>query len=357
MVSADCPAILCQWRPVRDEDRETKNVTGGHMKPSRRDILRIAAASIAMPAIVRSAFADGYPDRIVRLIVPTAPGGVADTTARILSDRLSTLWKRQVIVENKPGAGNNIASEFVAKSPPDGYNILIGGPAMAANRHIYASLNYDSVKDFAPVSLLGGFANIFVVPQSSSVTTMEEFVAFAKKSTGGLNYGTPGVGTTQHLTGELLSSVLNLNLVHVAYRGSAQALQDLLGGRLDFQVAAISTAMPFVKGGQLRALSVSSRTRYPDLPDLPTVAETVSPGFDVTSWYGFFVPAATPKDVVEKISKDTAAVMSDVELSNKLRQAAGMIVSGSDPETLRKLLASEIDLWGPVIAKAGLKQN
>ena len=321
----------------------------------RRHLIKLAATALAAIALTgRAAHAQAWPSRPVRLIVPYPAGGGADTIARIVGGRLSEMWGQQVVIENRGGAGGNIASEAAARSAPDGYTLYLAGEFQSTNLHLYPRLNYDPIADFAPVSLIVQYPTAIVVPNSSPAKTLAEFIALAKASPGKLTMATPGHGTGPHLTGELFTRSAGIQLTHVPYRGAAPALQDLLPGRVDSFFNNIAPVMPLMQQGQLRILAVTTAKRTPAAPELPTVAESGMPGFDVAGWYAFFVPAKTPQDIVRKMHADTAKALAEEKLKARL-EGLGLAVVGSNPDELGAYLKAEIAKWGPVIKDAGIR--
>jgi tripartite-type tricarboxylate transporter receptor subunit TctC len=322
----------------------------------RRRLIGLAAASALSPGVVARpaiAQAQGWPRRVVRLVAPFPPGGGTDAIARIMASRLSEIWGQQMVIENKGGAGSNIGTDMVARSEPDGYTILIGSLPMAVNRHIYSSLPYDPIADFAPVSQLCIYPNLLVVPNSSPAKSVMEFVDYAKANSGKITFASSGTGTSPHLSGELFKRMAGIEMTHVPYRGVALALNDLIPGRVDVMFNTMAGVLQQVRAGQLRGLAVTTPERFPTAPEFPTVAETV-PGFDVSSWYALFVPAKTPVAIVRKLHTDTVAVLAEPAVRNKLERV-GVMVVGSTPEQLAAQLKSETELWGPVIKAAGIK--
>jgi tripartite-type tricarboxylate transporter receptor subunit TctC len=315
----------------------------------RRDFVALAGAAAAWPRVVR---AQSWPVQVVRIICPIAAGGGIDATARILAAQLSQIWGQQVVVENKTGAAGNIAAEYVARSAPDGYTIYIATFPHATNPYLYASLGYDPVKDFAPVTLIGLYPLVMVVPNSSPAHSVQEFIAYAK--TKKLSYATSGHGTSLHLAGELFQRKAGIELTHVPYRGAGPAFNDVIPGRIDVMINFTSSSLPLVRQGQLRALAVTTAKRLAVAPELPTMAEAGVAGMEVSSWSGFLVPAKTPQDIIGKIHADTVAALAEPVVREKL-EAGGVIVVGSTPEELASFLRSELDRWGQVIREANIK--
>ncbi len=321
---------------------------------TRRRLLQLSFASAVTSRLDGgTACAQAWPSRPVRIVVPLAAGGAIDTTARIVGARLSDMWGQQVVIENKPGAAGNVAAEQVARSTPDGYTIYIASFSHATNRFLYPSLSYDSVTDFAPVTLIGLYPNMMVVPISSPARNVAEFIAFAKAKKGKLSYASSGHGTSLHLAGELFKRMAGIDMIHVPYRGGAPAFNDLVPGRVDVMINLTVSSLPLVRDGQLRALAVATAKRVPTLPDLPTIAESGVPGFEVSSWAALFVPAKTPNAIVRKIQTDTAAAIAEPGARKRLDDA-GVLVVGSTPDGLASHLKAEMDRWGPIIKEIGI---
>ncbi|MBX9828585.1 MAG: tripartite tricarboxylate transporter substrate binding protein [Xanthobacteraceae bacterium] len=325
-------------------------------KFTRRQAIKLAAASAlatGFPAIVR-AQAQAWPSRVVRLIVPFAAGGANEAFARNLATKLSEIWGQQVIIENKPGAGGNLGAELVARADPDGHTLLIASFPHAVNRFLYPSVTYDIVADFAPVTVIGVTPNLMVVPNSSPAKTVAEFIAHAKANPGKMTFASSGAGTSIHLSGELFKRVAGLDLTHVPYRGGAPALADLIPGRVDLMFNVMSSVLPQVQGGQMRALAVTTAQRVAAAREYPTMIEAGVPGFAVTGWFGFMLPAKTPPEIVRKVHADSVAAIRDPAVQGRLENL-GVIVTGSSPEEFAKFLKDETEKWGPVIKEAGIK--
>jgi tripartite-type tricarboxylate transporter receptor subunit TctC len=322
---------------------------------NRRRFVGVAAAAVAAPSILvsRASGAD-WPVKPVRIVVPFTPGGSTDITARLIGNRLQEVWGQSVVVENKPGAGGNIAADMAAHSDPDGYTILISGPGMATNPFLYPSLNYDPVGDFAPVTLLITQPNLMCVPNSSPAKSVQEFIAYCNDNRGKVTYASSGNGTTLHLSGELFKRLAKVEMTHIPYRGGAPAINDLIPGRVDVIFDNMPSILPHVKGGSLRGLAVTTRERVAVVPEIPTIAESGVPGFDVFSWFGFFVPAKTPQDVIAKINAETNAALAHASVKSRFEDL-GATPKGSTPAELAAFLKSETDKWGPVIRDAKIK--
>ena len=307
---------------------------------------RIAAAQAPSPS--------GWPSRVVKLVVPFTPGGGIDGIGRILGARLSEMWGQQVVIENKPGAGGNIASEFVARSAPDGYTMYISAAGLAVNRYLFASINYDPLADFAPVTLICFFPNILVVPSSSRVHSVGDLLALARTNPGKVTFASPGHGSSPHMSGELFKYLAKVDLTHVPYRGAAPAFTDVIAGRVDCTFAVMASGLPLVRSGQLRALGVTTAARVAAAPEVPTIAEAGVPGYDTSSWFAFFVPAKTPAEIISKMHADTVAALAEPQIRAKL-DALGVVVVGSTPEQLGIHLQAEMERWAPVIKAANIR--
>jgi tripartite-type tricarboxylate transporter receptor subunit TctC len=319
---------------------------------NRRELLALGALS-TLTAGVQPALAQAWPTRPVRLVVPYAPGGTTDATARIVADHLSRIWGQQVIIENKPGQGANIGAETVARADPDGYTMLIAVSSMAANKSLYRSLKYDLVIDLAPVGRLVTFPLVFFVPNASPAKSITDLIAYAKERNGNLTFGTPAYGGLNHLTGELFKRMAGIQMTHVPYRGDALAMTDLIAGRLDLQIAG-TVQLEQSRAGQARALAVTTAQRIPAAAELPTIAESGLPGFNVQAWFALLVPAKVPADIVKKMSADTIATLGDPTVRAKL-ETIGVIVAPSTPQELGDFIKSEIAKWEAVIKESGIR--
>jgi tripartite-type tricarboxylate transporter receptor subunit TctC len=315
----------------------------------RRRLVALAASLPLAPLVSRSALAAAWPTRPVRVIVPYPAGGSTDVVTRITADRLSGIWNEQAVVENKPGASTNLAAAYVAHADPDGYTVLTGTSALAITRLLFRSLAY-SLSDLAPVSMICSFPLLLLVPTSSLAKSVKEFIDFAKQNKGHVTYASPGVGTAPHLAGEMLKQMAGIEMTHVPYRGDAPALTDTIAGRVDLQIGG-PAMLEQVRSGQVRALAFATAKRSPLEPNLPTVAEAGFPDFDVAGFFAFFVPAKTPRAIINKIHVDTAAVVRDPAVKAKFEKI-GMVAVGSTPEELAAAMKAETDRWTPVIKEA-----
>jgi tripartite-type tricarboxylate transporter receptor subunit TctC len=319
----------------------------------RRRLLGFAA-TIAAPAILTSrAHGADWPAKPVRIVVPFTPGGSTDITARLVGNRLQEIWGQTVVIENKGGAGGNIAADAVAHSDADGYTIFISGPGMATNRFLYPSLSYDPVGDFAPVTMLILQPNMMCVPNTSPAKSVQEFIDFCHTNKGKVTFASSGNGTTLHLSGELFKRLAKVEMTHIPYRGGAPAINDLIPGRVDVIFDNMPSIISHVRSGSVRGLAVTTKDRVSIVPDVPTIGETV-PGFDVVSWCAFFVPAKTPVDIVAKINADTNAALVYPAVKSRFEDL-GAVPKGSTAAELAAFLQSETDKWGPVIRDAQIK--
>jgi len=299
---------------------------------------------------------DTWPSRPLRLILPFPPGGGTDILGRLIAERLSASLGQPVVVENRGGAGGNVGAEAAARSAPDGYTIVLVAPSLAISPTLYSKLNYDPVKDFAPVSLVATVPNVVITQPSIPAGTLQEFAALARSKPGGLNFGSGGSGTSNHLAGELFNIVAGVKLVHVPYKGVNLAMQDVLAGNIHFVVIGIPAAAPHIKAGKLKALAVLAPRRSAALPDVPTAAESGMPEFDVTTWYGVLAPAGTPRPIVARLNQEIARIRHSEELKAPLA-ASGTDPLTDTPEEFATYIKQEIAKWGDVVRKANLKAD
>ena len=322
--------------------------------PSRRRFLTLAASAIAAPAILPSRVLSAtWPDKPVHIVVPFTPGGSTDITARLVGNRLADVWGQSVVIDNKPGAGGNIAADYVARSDPDGSTVFIAGPGMSNNKFLYSHLSYDPVADFAPVSMLITQPNLMCVPNSSPAKTVQGFIDYCHANKGKVTYASSGTGTTLHLSGELFKRMAKVEMTHIPYRGGAPAINDLIPGRVDTIFDNMPSIIPHVRNGNVRGLAVTTKDRVPVVPEIPTIGETV-PGFDVVSWFAFWLPARTPPDIVAKLNADTNAALVFPSVKSRFEDL-GAVPKGSTQAELAAFLQSEIAKWGPVIQAAQIK--
>jgi tripartite-type tricarboxylate transporter receptor subunit TctC len=324
------------------------------MKFPRRRILQFGFAWAFAPAL-RRAFADTYPSRVVKLVVGFPPGGGADLASRIVANGLTEIWKQQVIVENRPGAGARIALDSVAHAASDGYTVLLAPGSPLVQALLFSTLTFDPAADFSAVSLIGTYPDIIVVPNSSPFQTLQQFIAYAKANPGKLSWASPGVGTVPHLAGELFKHMTGIEMTHVPYRGVTEGLMsDFIAGRLDLMFNTTGSLLQPVRSKQVRGLAVTTAQRFADEPELPTVAECGVPGYDVSSWYGLYAPARTPPDIVNKINADTVAMLSDPAIKTRFAPL-GVLAQSSTPAELSAKNAADAALWGPIIKDAHIK--
>ena len=294
-----------------------------------------------------------YPAKPVRIVIGFVPGGGTDTIARVISKKLADTWPQPLVVENRPGADGSIATEIVAKSPADGYTLV-----MITNAHTITpfqrKLNYDPVKDFAPVTLTASTPNLLVVHPSLPVKTVKEFIAFAKSHRGQLTFGSSGTGTSPYLAMELFKSMTDINIVHVPYKGTGAAVIDLMGGHIQVMFGSVSGTLPFVRSGKLRALGISTAQRWPTLPEIPTVSESAVPGFEAATWYGVLAPAGTSTAIVSKLQTDMAAVLNVPDVRKTVLDM-GFTAVGNTPAEFAEVIRNDMARWGKLIRS--LEQN
>jgi tripartite-type tricarboxylate transporter receptor subunit TctC len=325
------------------------------MKLPRRQLLHLVAGAAMLPAALRIAKAQGYPTRPVRIIVGFTAGGNFDLTARLISQWLSQRLGQQFIVENRPGAGTNIATEAVVRAPADGHTLLLGGAVNAINATLYEKLNFDFLRDMAPVASVIRFPNVIDLNPSFPAKTIPEFIAYAKANPGKVNMASSGNGTSQHLSGELFKMMTGVNLVHVPYRGAPQALTDLIGGQVQVSFDPLPPAIELIRSGKVRALAVTTAVRSDALPDVSTVGEFV-PGYEASGWNGIVAPTNTPIEIIQKLNTEINAGLADPGIRAKLTDLGGMVLASSAAD-FGKLIADEIDKWGKVIKFAGVKPD
>ena len=323
------------------------------MKLPRRKFLHLAAGAAALPAVSRMAWAQAYPTRPVRWIVGAPPGGALDIVSRLMGQWLFERLGQPFVIENRSGAGSNIATEAVVRAPPDGYTLLTVGAAHTVNATLYDKLNYNFIRDIAPVGPLSREPNMMVVNPSVPAKTVAEFIAYAKANPGKISMASSGIGTTIHMAGELFKMRTGVNMVHVPYRGGAPALTDLLGGQVQVMFAVMSSSIEYIRDGKLRALAVTTATRSDALPDIPTNGEFV-PGYEASTWLGVGVPKNTPAAIVERLNKEINAGLADPKIKARLADLGSSAVAGS-PAEFGKLIADETEKWAKVIRAANIK--
>jgi tripartite-type tricarboxylate transporter receptor subunit TctC len=312
----------------------------------------LAALFLACPPLLLHA--QGYPTKAVRIIVPFAAGGVADALPRIVGQKLAEKWGEPVVVDNKAGASGNIGMAEGARAAPDGYTLVLAPTGNLTVNPFLFKLPFDTAKDFTPITVLATSPNVLVVHPSVPVKNFRELVAYAKANPGKLNFASPGEGSGAHLAGELLNIEAGISIQHVPYKGIAPAVNDLLGGQVQMMFAGISSVLQYIRSGKLVAVAIASPQRSTQLPDVPTVAESGLPGFDVTSWYGLVVRAGTPPEIVQKISRDASEALRSEEVRGKLA-GLGLDPVGNTPEQFEKLIASESRKWSDIVRKANIQ--
>ena len=325
------------------------------MKLPRRQFLHLAAGAAALPSVSRFAWAQAYPSRPVRLVIGYPPGGSADITARLTGQWLSERLGQPVVIESRPGAATNLATEAVVRAPPDGYTLLLVAPANAINATLYDKLNFNFLRDIVPVSGIIRFPNVVVVNPSLPIKTIPELIAYAKANPGKLNMASSGNGSTIHMSGELFKMLTGINMVHVPYRGGAPALTDLIAGQVHVMFDNVPTSAEHIKAGKLRGLAVTSTARSEVLPDLPTVADFL-PGYEASAWYGLGVPKNTPDEVIDKVNKGMNAVLADPKSQARFAELGASLLPGSRADFSR-LVADETEKWSKVVKFSGAKPD
>jgi tripartite-type tricarboxylate transporter receptor subunit TctC len=325
------------------------------MKLPRRQFLHLAAGAAALPSVSRFAWAQAYPSRPVRLVIGYPPGGSADITARLTGQWLSERLGQPVVIESRPGAATNLATEAVVRAPPDGYTLLLVAPANAINATLYDKLNFNFLRDIVPVSGIIRFPNVVVVNPSLPIKTIPELIAYAKANPGTLNMASSGNGSTIHMSGELFKMLTGINMVHVPYRGGAPALTDLIAGQVHVMFDNVPTSAEHIKAGKLRGLAVTSTARSEVLPDLPTVADFL-PGYEASAWYGLGVPKNTPDEVIDKVNKGMNAVLADPKSQARFAELGASLLPGS-PADFSRLVADETEKWSKVVKFSGAKPD
>jgi tripartite-type tricarboxylate transporter receptor subunit TctC len=320
-----------------------------------RDATRLlAACAIAVGTLIFAVDAQGFPTKLIRIIVPFTPGGSNDVVAREIASGLQASLSQTAVVENKPGGGGTIAYSYVAKSPPDGHVLMIAPASFTMGPHLSRNPVYHPITDFAPVNLVADVPFVLVVPAALPVRTVNELIALAKNSPSKLTFGSVGVGTPQHLGGELLKMHAGVDLIHVPFRGATVVMPDLLAGRIDMFIGAINSLLPLIREGKLRAIAATGGKRIASLPDVPTMSEAAFPGFEVGSAVGLVAPAGTPLDVVETLNREIAKIIAAPGFHQRMA-AIGVDVIGSTPAAYAKVISDDYAKWGKVVAAAGIK--
>jgi tripartite-type tricarboxylate transporter receptor subunit TctC len=321
----------------------------------RRRFLHLAAGTAALSMTSQVAWAQTYPARPVRWIIGFAPGGTTDVISRLIVQYLTEHLGQPFIVESRPGAATNLATEMVVRSPADGYILLFIGAPNAINTSLYTRLNFNFSRDIAPVAAIVSVPTVMVVHPSVPVTTVPEFIAYAKANPGKINMASSGIGSTPHLAGELFKMMAGVDIQHVPYRGAAPAMTDLLAGQVQVYFVTTPSSMQYIKSGQLRAIAVTTAKRVPELPGLPAISEFV-PGYDASAWYGLGAPKDTPKDIINKLNREINAAVADASIKKRFDDLGCTIIAGS-PADLAKLIADDTERWAKVVRFAGLKAD
>jgi tripartite-type tricarboxylate transporter receptor subunit TctC len=327
----------------------------GHTPVRRAMTLACAIAAVVLLAGAAASplSAQTYPNKPIRFILPFPPGGPTDILGRLIGQKLAERLGQPVVPENKPGAGANIGLEIGAKAKPDGYTITLASPSLSISPTLYKKLNYDSVKDFAPVSLVAEIPNVLLVRPDLPIKSLKELIEYAKANPGKLNYGSGGIGTSNHLASELFKTLANVNIVHVPYKGSNQAMIAMMGGEVGMVVIGIPPSQAQIKAGKVRALAVLSEERLPAFPNIPTSKEAGMDNFEVTTWYGLLAPAGTPRDIVARLNAEWIKIAATPDMREKM-QTAGFEPMSSTPEKFAEFIKTEIVRWGKVIKDAHL---
>lgn len=322
----------------------------------RRQFFRLAGATVAASAVAANGLAQlNYPAKPIRILLGFAAGGPADIVSRLVGDKLSANWGQPVVIESVTGAGGNLAAERVAKAAPDGYTLLMASsPMIVVNPSLYPKLSFDPTRDLAPISQIGATPNILVISHQVPTKSVQDLVALARAQPGKLTFGSGGIGSSNHLAGELLKSMAQIDIQHVPYRGIAQAIPDLLGGRLTMLFANAPNVQSLVREGKLRALAVTSVKRLPAIPDLPTMIEAGFPGFDVTTWFGLFAPRKTSTAIVDHLHRETVKAIALPDVRQRLDEQ-GIGIIGSSSQELASIISHESRFWAKVIAESGVK--
>jgi tripartite-type tricarboxylate transporter receptor subunit TctC len=323
------------------------------MKLVRREFLRLAGGAAVFPALPRLASAQAYPSRPVRIVVSTAAGGGPDIVARLLGQWLSERLGQQFLIDNRPGASGNIATDAVVKAPPDGYTLLMVGASSAINATLHQKLNFNFIRDVAPVAGIGRTAAVLAVHPSVPAKTVPDLITYAKTNPGRLNFGSPGIGSAPHMAGELLKMMAGINLLHVPYRGDAPALTDLIGGQVQLCFVGAPAATEYIRAGKVRSLAVTSATRLQTVPDIPTLGEFL-PGYEASGWFGFGAPRDTPAEIVAKLNQEISAALADPKIIARLADL-GSTPAASSPADFGRRITEETEKWAKVIKFAGIK--
>jgi tripartite-type tricarboxylate transporter receptor subunit TctC len=325
------------------------------MTLSRRRVLRLAGAAVALPAVSRIANAQAYPTKPIRLVIGYTPGGSADMTARLMGQWLSERLGQTVVIENRPGAGTNLATETVVRAPADGYTVLLVAPANAINATLFDKLNHNFMRDIMPVAGINRFSNVMEVHPSVPAKTVPEFIAYAKANPGKLSMASSGAGSTIHLSGELFKMLTGIQITHVPYRGSAPALTDMISGQVHVMFDNIPTSLPHTRAGKLRPLAVTSTARSELMPEVPVLADYL-PGYEASAWYGLGVPRGTPAEAINKLNATVNAILADPAVKKRFAEVGATLISTS-PADFGKYVADETEKWGKVVKFSGAKPD
>ncbi len=312
-------------------------------------------SAFATPALAQGS-AQAYPTKPVRIIVPYAAGGNTDFTARALAEKLTEAYKRQFIVENRPGAATNIGSDAVAKAPADGHTLLMGGAANAINMSLFEKLPYDTLRDFEPIALCVQGANVLAIHPSLPAKNLKELIALAKAQPGKLNFASSGLGSSNQMAGELFKLMAGINIVHVPYKGNSPALSDLLGGHVEMIFSGVPALLPHIQSGRIRAIAIGSLKRFPALPAVPTFDESGLKGYEATTWFGMLAPAKTPKDILSRLNVEVDKAIKSADIQTRFANE-GLEPMGGSPQAFAKFIRSEIDKYAKVIKAAGIPRQ
>jgi tripartite-type tricarboxylate transporter receptor subunit TctC len=325
----------------------------GMKRPHRRQFLHLAAGAVVLPAVPRIARAQAYPTRPVRMLVGFPPGGSADISARVIGQWLSERLGQPFVIENRVGAGGNIATEAVVRAPADGYTLLLVNPANAINATLYERLSFNLIRDIAPVASIVRMPNVMVVNPLTPAKTVPEFIAYAKANPGKINFASAGNGTAIHVSGELFKMMTGVDIVHVPYRGAPPALTDLIAGQVQVMFDNMPNSIEYIRAGKLRPLAVTTTMRWEGLPDVPTMSDFV-PGYESSAWTGIGVPKRTPVDIIDKLNKEINTALADPKIEARLANLGGTVLPGS-PADFGKFVAEETEKWGKVVEFSGAK--
>jgi tripartite-type tricarboxylate transporter receptor subunit TctC len=341
-------------RALRSATKATRQqLKGNAMKLPRRQFFHLAAGAAALSTLPRTVNAQAYPTQPVRIIVGFAAGSGSDIMARLMAQWLTERLGQPILIENRPGGGGNVGTEAVVKAPPDGYTLLKTAPANTVNDTLYDKLSFNFIRDIAPVAGMVRVPFVLVVNQSVPVTTVPEFITYAKANPGKLNFASAGVGTGIHMSGELFKLMAGVNMVHVPYRGAGNAMTDLIGGQVQLMFDTTQASIPHIRAGKVRALAVTTKVRSELLPDLPTIGDFV-PGYESSGLFGFGAPRNTPAEIVEKLNREINAVLADPKAKARIVELGGEPLAGP-PAEFGRLLADEAEKWGKVIRAANIK--